>query len=216
MRKMTFPTPVLDSTISTRLLWTLGLLVATASIGALGTWATFTTSASQSDTVASGTMTIALGATGASTNRLNIAASDIAPGDTIQRSVDLSNSGSTVGLAAITLTTSATTSSLLDTDTTNGLQVKIDKCSAAWTEAGVAPAYTYTCTAPATTSVVLAQRAVIGSNLALSNLSSLTAGSSDHLLVTLSLPSAADNTFQTKSSTISFQFTGTQRAGTDK
>jgi len=214
MRKMTFPTPVLDSTISTRLLWTLGLLVATASIGALGTWATFTTSASQSDTVASGTMTIALGATGASTNRLNIAASDIAPGDTMQRSVDLSNSGSTVGLASITLTTSASTSSLLDTDATNGLQMTIDKCSQAWTEAGSSPAFTYTC--GGSTSTVLASRAVVGSNLALSNLSSLTAGSSDHLRVTLSLPSAADNTFQTKSSTISFQFTGTQRAGTDK
>jgi spore coat-associated protein N len=214
MRKMTFPAPILDSTISTRLLWTLGLLVATASIGALGTWATFTTSASQSDTVASGTMTIALGATGASTNRLNIAASDIAPGDTIQRSVDLSNTGSTVGLSAITLTTSASSSSLLDTDATNGLQLAIDKCSVAWTEAGTPPAYTYSCSG--TTSAVLASRAVIGSNLALSNLSSLTAGSLDHLRVTLSLPSAADNTFQTQSSTVSFQFTGTQRAGTDK
>ncbi|HET7566992.1 MAG TPA: TasA family protein [Gaiellaceae bacterium] len=188
--------------------------MATASIGALGTWATFTTSTSQSHTVASGTMTLALGATGAATNRLNIGASDIAPGDTIQRSVDLSNSGSTVDLAAITLTTSASPSSLLDTDATNGLQMTIDKCSQAWTEGGSAPAYTYSC--GGTTSSVLASRAVIGSNLALSNLSSTTAGATDHLRITLSLPAGADNTFQGLSSTISYQFTGTQRAGTNK
>ncbi|HET7572535.1 MAG TPA: TasA family protein [Gaiellaceae bacterium] len=214
MRKPNIPSPILDSTVSTRLLWTLGLLVATASIGALGTWATFTTSTSQNHTVASGTMTLNLGATGAQTNRLNIGASDIAPGDTIQRSVDLSNAGSTVDLASITLTTNATASSLLDSDATNGLQMTIDRCSQAWTESGTAPAYTYTC--GGSTSTVLASRAVIGSNLALSNLSATTAGATDHLRITLSLPSAADNTFQGLSSTISYQFTGTQRAGTDK
>jgi len=214
MRKHDLPSLNRDSTVGKRLLWTLGLLVATASIGAFGTWATFTTSTSQSHTIASGTMTLQLGATGASTNRLNIGASNIAPGDTIQRSVDLSNAASTVDLAAITLTTTAAPSSLLDTDATNGLQMVIDKCSQAWTEGGTAPAYTYTC--GGTTSTVLASRPVIGTNLALSNLTSLTAGATDHLRVTLTLPSTAGNTFQGLSSTISYTFTGTQRAGTNK
>ena len=48
-------------------------------------------------------------------------------------------------LSAITLTTGASPSSLLDTDATNGLQIAIDKCSVAWTEAGSSPAFTYTC-----------------------------------------------------------------------
>src|SRR5436190_15953687 len=185
-----------------KLLATVALLGAAASIAGLGTYATFTSSTSQSHAISSGTVTIALGATGASTNRLNIGASALAPGDTIQRSVDLTNSGS-LDLASVTLTTTASPSSQLDTDATNGLQMVIDKCSQAWTEAG--PPYTYTC--GGTTSSVLASRQVIGSNLALSNLSSLTNGSTDHLRVTLTLPSGAGNTLQNQSSTISYAFT---------
>jgi hypothetical protein len=158
-------------------------------------------------------VTIALGATGASTNRLNVNASGVAPGDTIQRSFDLIDQGS-LNLASITLTTTATASSLLDTDATNGLQMVIDRCSLAWTEAGTAPAYTYTCSG--TTSSVLASRALIGSNLALSNLGALTAGATDHLHMTLTLPASADNTFQNLTSTIQFSFTGTQRAATNQ
>lgn len=199
------------TSITTKLLATAAVLGATASIAGLGTFATFTSSTSASHTVASGTVTIALGATGASTNRLNVDANAIAPGDTIQRSVDLIDQG-TLDLASVTLTTQATASSLLDTDTTNGLQMVIDKCSQAWTESG--PPYTYTC--GGTTSTVLSSRPVIQSGVTLSNLSSLTAGNTDHLRVTLTFPSGAGNTFQNKSSTIQYTFTGTQRAATNK
>ena len=195
----------------TKLIATLAILGAAASITGFGTYATWTSSASQSHAISSGTVTIALGATGAATNRLNIGASALAPGDTIQRSVDLTNSG-TLDLASVTLTTSASPSSQLDADTTNGLQMVIDKCSAAWTESG--PPYTYSCSG--STSTVLASRAVIGSNLSLSNLTSTTAGNTDHLRVTLTLPSGAGNTLQNQSSTISYAFTGTQRAATNK
>jgi predicted ribosomally synthesized peptide with SipW-like signal peptide len=197
--------------VTRKLLTSLAILGAAASIAGLGTYATFTSTTSQSHTIASGTVTIALGSTGASTNRLNIGASGLAPGDTIQRSVDLINSG-TLDLASITLTTTASPSSLLDTDTTNGLQMVIDKCSVAWTESG--PPYTYTC--GGTTSSVLASRAVIGSGLSLSNLGATTAGATDHLRVTLTLPSGAGNTLQNQSSTITYAFTGTQRAATNK
>src|SRR5436190_568221 len=190
---------------------TTAVLGATASIAGLGTFATFTSSTSASHTVSSGTVTIALGATGGSTNRLNVDATAIAPGDTIQRSVDLINQG-TLDLASVTLTTQATTSSLLDTDTTNGLQMVIDKCSQAWTESG--PPYTYTC--GGSTSTVLSSRAVIQTGVTLNNLSSLTAGPTDHLRVTLTFPSGAGTTFQNKSSTLQYTLTGTQRAATNK
>src|SRR6188508_2615669 len=196
---------------SKKLLATIAVLGAAASIAGLGTYATFTSTTSQGHAISSGTVTIALGATGAATNRLNIGASGLAPGDTIQRSVDLLNSGS-LDLASVTLTTSASPTSLLDTDTTNGLQMVIDKCSVAWTESG--PPYTYTC--GGTTSSVVASRPVIGSNLALSNLGTTTAGATDHLRVTLTLPSGAGNTLQNQSSTITYAFTGTQRAATSK
>ena len=179
----------------------------------LGAFATFTSTTSASHSVTTGTVTIALGATGASTNRLNVNATAVAPGDTIQRSFDLINQGS-LDLASITLTTTATTSSLLDTDGTNGLQMAIDRCSAAWTESGSSPAFTYSCSG--STSTVLSQRAVIGSNLTLSNLGALTAGATDHLRLTLTLPSTADNSFQNLTSTIQYSFTGTQRAATNR
>jgi hypothetical protein len=57
---------------------------------------------------------------------------------------------------------------------------------------------------------------VIGGNLTLSNLGSTSAGATDHLRVTLTLPSGAGNTLQNLSSTITYAFTGTQRAATNK
>ena len=114
------------------------------------------------------------------------------------------------------LTSSATTSSVLDTDVTDGLQMVIDKCSVAWTESGSTP-YTYTC--GGTTSSVLASQRVIGSDLTLSNLGILTAADPDpvaYLRLTLTLPTSADNDFQNKSSTLSYAFTGTQRAAASK
>jgi hypothetical protein len=62
---------------------------------------------------------------------------------------------------------------------------------------------------------VLASAPVIGSNVVLSNLT-LTAGATDHLRLTLTLPSGAGNTLQNRSSTITYAFTGTQRNGTNQ
>ena len=213
MRELKFEWPGSKKSagLTRKLIASVAVLGAAASIAGLGTYATFTSTTSQSHTISSGTVTIALGATGAATNRLNIGATAVAAGDTIQRSVDLINSGS-IDLASITLTTTASPSSLLDTDAANGLQMVIDKCSQAWTEAG--PPYTYTC--GGTTSSVVGSRPVIGGNLALSNMSPFTYGLTDHLRVTLTLPSAAPNSFQNQSSTISYAFTGTQRAATNK
>jgi spore coat-associated protein N len=196
-----------------KLVLSAALLLLAVGMVAIGAYATFTGSASVSQTISSGTVTIALGATGASTNRLNVNATGIAPGDTIQRSVDLSNTGS-LDLSVVTLTTAASPTSLLDSDGTNGLQMVIDRCASAWTESGTTPAFTYTCSGGSTN--LVASRAVIGSNVSLPGLSALTSGGTDHLLVTLTLPSAAGNTFQGLSSTISYTFTGTQRAATNK
>lgn len=198
-----------SSSLLSKIFASLALAGAASAIAGLGTYATYTSSASVSHTVSAGTVTVTLGATGAATNRLNIGASNIVPGDTIQRSVDLAY-GSSNSLGSVTLTTTASPSSVLDTDATNGLQMVIDKCSVAWTEAGTPPAYTYTCSG--TTTSVLASRAVIGSNLALSTLA-LTG--TDHLRVTLTFPSTS-TIGQGASSTISYAFTGVQRAATNQ
>ena len=185
---------------------TIAVLGAAAAIAGLGTFATFTSSTSTSHTIASGTLSLTSGPV----NRLGTGATLIAAGDSMQRAIDLNYAGS-VDMGSATLTTSASPSSALDTDTTDGLHLAIDKCSVAWTESG--PPYTYTC--GGSTSTVLSSRAVIGSNIALSNLT-LTAGATDHLRVTVTFPSGAGNTLQNQSSTVNYTFTGNQRAGTDQ
>lgn len=183
------------------------LLAMAAGAAGLGTFGSFTSTTSASENVSSGTVTIALGTGSDST--LNVDATDLVPGDTVQRVVKLTNSGSS-DLSGVTLTTTAPTSSRLDSDATNGLQLSIDACSKAWYSQGD-PA-TYTCKSGGTQQAVLASTPVIGSNMTLANLSSVTAGQADYLRVTLSFPSAAGNNLQGQSSVINFAFTGTQRA----
>ena len=192
-----------------KIMASVALVGSAAGIAGLGTFGTFTSTTSASRTDASGTVVVALGATGSVTNRLTVNSSGLVPGDTVQRTVDLKNTGSQ-DFSSVTLTTAATTSSLLDTDATNGLQLVVDKCSVAWTESGSSPAFTYACTG-GTTSSVIASRQVIGSTLSMSNLASLTAGTDDHLRFTLTFPSAAGNTFQGLTSTIGYTFDATQR-----
>jgi predicted ribosomally synthesized peptide with SipW-like signal peptide len=204
--------------VSKKLLLSLGALGSAAGIAGLGTFATFTSTTSASQTVTAGTVAISLGTAGTSANRLTISATGIVPGDTISRAVDLS-SASSDPLASVSVTTTATTSSLLNTDTTNGLKMTVQRCPTAWTEnTSLAPVYTYTCTG---STYVLGSAgtsggvAVIQTAAALPGLAALSTGTSvDHLLVSLYLPTAAPNTMQGVSSTIQYAFTGTQRTGT--
>jgi spore coat-associated protein N len=201
-------------TMTGKLLATAAVLGSTAAVASYGTFGSFTASTTTaSSSVTSGTVALALGTDATAANRLSVAATGIVPTDSIQRAVDLTNSGSQ-NLASLTLTTAATTSSLLNTNTTMGLQLKVDHCATAWTESGVAPAYTYTCAGGSTVS--LASTPVVQSAISLSNMVATTAGATDHLRITLTLPTGADNTLQGQSSVIGFTFNGTQRAGTDK
>jgi hypothetical protein len=137
--------------------------------------------------------------------------------------VKLTNASGNQNLASIVLTTNATTSSVLDTDTSTGLKMKIEKCAGAvgWTESGSAP-YTYTCDSAVagdglgTRTTVLAQRAIIGTDIALSSMSALTANNTDDMVVTVDLPTGAGNELQTKTSVVQYTFLGTQRAATSK
>lgn len=188
------------------------LLAGAGALAGHGAFATFTSAATGGpQSITTGTVSIALGATGASTNRLDVNATGVAPGDTIERSVDLSNAG-TLNLASITLGLSASPSSLLDTNATYGLQTTVQSCSVAWTESS-GPPYTYTCSGTEATVLASTPVATLESTAAsLPGLNSLTAGGTDHLMVTLTLPSSAGNSYQGLTSTLTYTFTGTQRA----
>ena len=199
-------------TLSTKILVSAGLVMASAALVGMGAFALFTDTQAVSQANTSGTVTLNPVSTSGANNRLSIGATNIAAGDSIQRAVNIKDTGN-IDLVDVKLTTTASPSSLLDTDATNGLQMVIDKCSVAWTEAGAGPPYTYTCSGTTTSS--LATGPVIGASQTLNSLT-LTAGSDNFLRVTLTLPSATGNTFQNKASTISYAFTGTQRAAQSK
>ena len=210
---------------SRKILLSLTAVGVAASMAGLGTFATFTDSTSASQAISSGTVDINLGTAGSADNRLTVGATGLVPGDTVQRRAKLTNAGNQ-DLASVVLTTVDTTTdpdTVLTTDATNGLQMKIERCTGTvgWTESASVP-YTYTCDATlagdnaGVRGTVLTSRAVIGADLALTSMASLTAGSTDDMVVTVTLPTTADNTFQGKSATVEYTFTGTQRAGTSK
>ncbi len=199
---------------SGKVLASVALLGVAASVAGLGTYGSFTSTTSASETVSSGTVDVQLGAPGTAANRLTVGASNIVPGDSVQRVATITNTGSQA-FGGVTLSTTAVNSpSKLTTDAVNGLQLTVDACSVPWTEAGTAPAYTYTCSGTVTT--VVPSRAIIGTDVTLANLASITPAKSDNLRFTAALPMAADNTFQGLTSTVNFTFTATQRAATSR
>jgi hypothetical protein len=206
--KHALPPPPRRTSTRTKAFLSGGLLaLGIAGVGGV-VYAAFTATTGAAGSSVSGTVTLSGIGTNLAGNRLTVAATNIAPGDTVQRAVTIQNTGS-IDLSGLTLSTSATTSSLLDTDTATGLQMTVDRCSVPWTESAFP--YTYTCTGA--TSSVLAAAPVVGANRALSNLA-LTASATNHLRVTLSLPTTAGNALQGQTSAINYTFTATQRAGT--
>lgn len=177
-----------------------------ASVAGLGTFGAFTSTTSATEQVGSGkvVLTSAAGVQG-----LSVAATNMVPGDTAERSITLTRSSDTEAFGSVKLTTAGTASNLLTSDATNGLQLKVDECSVAWTKSASGA---LACSG--TTTTVVTQRGVIGSNLdlgaATATLNGATATS--NLRVTVSLPASADNTFQGLSNTINFTFDATQRA----
>ena len=188
-----------------KILISLGAVGAAAAVAGLGTFGGFASTTSGSQAVTAGTVIVALGSGVA--QPIGVAASNVVPGDTIQRAVTLANNG-TSNLSGVSLTTTASPSSLLDTDATNGLKLKIESCPVAWTAVAPVNAPTYTCSG--TIATVLASQAVIGANTPITT-TAITHGVTDNLRVTLTLPTTAGDTFQGLSSTINFAFTGTQR-----
>jgi hypothetical protein len=181
-----------------------GVLAAAAAVAGLGTFGTFTDStAPLAAEAGSGTVSIDLAAPASSIDFPDVAGGWL-PGDRSFLPLDLVNTG-TVDLSSIRLDVTATQSSLLDTDRTQGLQLTLDSCDQAWdTSSG-----SYTCAGTVSHQysgpVVLSQQ--------LPALASLRAGAVDHLLATVTLPSTAGNGFMGAHTDLAASFTGTQRTG---
>jgi spore coat-associated protein N len=144
---------------------------------------------------------IALGKPGRA-NQLNVPGVGLAAGDTMQRPFDLKNAGK-VDFTAVTLTTTASPSSTLDTDPSGGLHIQLDSCPKKWTQVKKSP--TYTCKGAIAS--VLALRPVLGTNVVVPGLAHLKKKKTVHLLMTIVLPASAPNSVQGQTSTLTYTFT---------
>jgi hypothetical protein len=188
------------SSTARKVVGSLGVIGAAAAVAGMGTFGTFTDSSTPvATTISSGTVDIEV--TGPAVT-VPLTTTNFVPGDSITQAVNLVNKG-TSALGSVTLATTATASSILTTDAVNGLQLTLKSCPVAWSA-------TNTCASGET---VLSSGPAV-SNRTLVNPAALTAGATDYLAFTVSLPTTADNTFQGKSATLSLTFTGTQRTGT--
>ncbi len=177
-------------------------------VAGLGTFGALTSTTSASEPVSTGK--VVLGLTQHATQGTTVAATNLVPGDTVQRAVTLTRSTDTEAFGSVRLTTTAANANALTSDATNGLQLSIDQCSTGWTKA----ATTSELTCSGTVTNVLAQRAVLGSALDLSAATTTLNGAAaaSNLRVSLALPVAADNSFQGLTNTLTFTFDATQRA----
>jgi hypothetical protein len=198
---------IATSSTARKVVGSLGVVGAAAAVAGMGTFGTFTDSSTPvATTIQSGTLSIDVTQQGVS---VPVTTTGFVPGDSLTRAVNLVNDGST-NLGSVTLaSTAAAPQSILTTNVTNGLQLAVKACSVAWTQGGTATAPTYTCSG---TERLVASGPAVG-NMVVSNPASLTAGATDYLTFSVSLPDSADNTFQNKSAALSLTFTGTQRTG---
>jgi hypothetical protein len=201
----------IDSTTPTRRRSAVKIVGAISAVGAavavagLGTFGNFTDSTSPVGTrVDSGVLSIDVSQPGGAS--VPFAGGMMLAGDSRSAVIDLVNDGTTP-LSAVTLRSWATSSSVLDQDTVNGLQLSVESCSVAWTSGAGAP----TCSG---TSRLYFTQPIVVNNVALTASAALAAGATDHLKLTAALPSSASgDAFEGATSNLNFQFTGTQKAG---
>ncbi|MCD4524973.1 TasA family protein [Nocardioides sp. cx-173] len=204
-------TPALHGT-SAKVLASVVLVAGAASVAGMGTFGGFTDTTTANQSVATGNVNIDL--TQHSALGTTVAANELVPGDTVQRAVVLNRSSDTEAFGSVKLTTTAGTANKLSSDQANGLQLAVDLCGTGWVKAP--SSNELTCTG--TVSSVVAARPVVGTNLDLGAATTAlnAAGRAANLRITLSLPTAADNTFQGLSNAITFTFDATQRAAANK
>jgi hypothetical protein len=206
---MSTTTRLVERSTTRKVVGSLAILGTAAAVAGLGTYGNFTDSTTpMNTTVGTGTLSINLAQPGGAV-AIPVSTTGFVPGDSISRAVNLINDGGSA-LGSVTVASAVTSpASVLTTDTVNGLQLSIKGCSVAWTQGGTPTAPTYTC---AGTERTLGSGPAV-SNMILNNPASLVAGATDYLTFAISLPAAADNSFQGKSAALSLTFTGTQRTG---
>ncbi|OMQ15138.1 hypothetical protein A7K94_0211575 [Modestobacter sp. VKM Ac-2676] len=131
-----------------KIIGSLGVVGAAAAVAGLGTFGTFTDSTTPLEaSVTTGKLDINLNQAGTATLPMSVAG--FVPGDSLSRAVDLTNDGD-LAFSSLILNSTAPTSSILDTDKADGLQLTVRSCPVAWTASAPGTAATYSCESPTT------------------------------------------------------------------
>jgi hypothetical protein len=201
----------IDTTTTTRrrtglkIVGALSVVGAAVAVAGLGTFGQFTDSTSPVNTkVDTGVVSVDVSSPAGAA--VPFSGGMMLAGDSRSALVDLVNDGTTP-LASVSLTSTATASSVLDKDTVNGLQLTVESCTVAWTTGAAAPTCSGTVRSYFTQPVIV-------TNASLASSAALAAGATDHLKLTASLPSSASgDAFEGATSNLNFVFTGAQRSG---
>lgn len=189
---------------------------AALAIGANGVWATLNASATTTapQSVSSGNLTLGLTGTGAG---LTAAITNVAPGDTVNRHVVLTNGGSLATSGMTLAIASNPTSSSLLAENGKGLQVTVNACSVAWNPTAG------TCSGTRTTALsARALGTLVATPAPLNNIATAIGGQS-FLQISLVLPDQDEistngagpaGTVQNQNLSVIYTFTATQRAAT--
>jgi hypothetical protein len=184
-----------------RVAGSVAVLGVAAAVAGLGTYSTFTDSTSPVGTqVDTGVLSLSLTSGGVAATQ-PFPGGALMAGDSISQALDLVNDGTTA-FGSVTMKMSATSSSILDTDATNGLQLRVRSCSVPWT----GPGASWHCTG--------VEQTLYNGPMVVTRAPTGAAGDTDHLLLTASLPASANgSSYQGQASTLSLTFEGVQRAG---
>jgi hypothetical protein len=207
------------SSMAIKTLVVVGAGLGGASLVSSSVFAALTATASNvsGGSVQTGTLSLTqANATAPASGGFTTAITALAPGDTINRYVDLTNGGS-INAGAMTLGIAASPANVLTTNATTGLQITVDECSIAWSTvtAGVCSG--------TTTHNLLATPAATLLTAQTFTPSTLTASATAlHLKIVIALPAGSEitvngvsnagvNTVQGLTTAVTWTFTETER-----
>lgn len=201
----------------TRVILAASFVIGVLSLTGAGVYAGLNATATGTQSVSSGTLSLTVAAGSGSTG-FGQTITNVAPGDVNNTYVDLTN-GTSGNLAAqnLTLGVTGTGSTLLTTSATKGLAVAVNQCSVAWN------ATSGVCSGTTTALLTSTPVATLSSTAGTVVSGAIAAGTSWHLQVSLALPDQSETTvngtpptttIQGLSTTLTYTFGEAQRTAT--
>jgi spore coat-associated protein N len=169
----------------TRTIVAAAFAVAGLAITGAGVYAGLGADATGTQAVNSGTLSLTI--TPGTTAAFSAAVANLAPGDVVNRFVDLSNGGD-LDAKTLTLRVAGSTNNLLTSSSANGLQVAVSTCATAWTVVAGLPS----CSGGATAALSGPVSTLAGTPGTVQ--ATVAAGALLHLNVSLSLPDKTETT----------------------